>query len=87
MALICSTRLEHGQSVLVMEERVTPRLLFEDAVPEARVERSCQGQRFDVHQVASYSTCANSNHDQDKFRLSKSPGTQRYVTDNAFNLR
>jgi len=49
-----------------MEEGVTPRLVFEDAVPEARLERSCQGQCFDVHQVASYSTCANSNHDQEK---------------------
>lgn len=76
--------------MLVMEEGVTPCLVFEGVVPDARLERSCQGRRFDVHQVASYSTCADSNHDQGKIppiEVARNPALcDGSLTAHAFNL-
>jgi hypothetical protein len=76
--------------MLVMKEGVTPCLVFEDAVPGAHLERGCQGRRFDVHQVASYSTCADSNHDQGKIlpiEVARYPALRDgSLTVHAFNL-
>jgi hypothetical protein len=73
-----------------MKEGVTPCLVFEDVVPDARLERSCQGRRFDVHQVARYSTCAIGNHDQGKFlpiEVARYPALRDgSLTAHAFNL-
>ena len=69
-----------------MEEGVTPRLVFEDAVLGARLELAARANALTSIKWRVTVPVLITTTIRRKFRLSKSPGTQRHVTANAFKL-